>query len=273
MNLKHYTREAFTMKTNSHQLNWIVDASLFTGFWLASLLDLTGLAVHEWLGLAVGILAGYHLLAHWTWVKSVTQRLFGHTSPQAQRFYMIDAGLLAGFSLILLTGLAISTWLDLTLANYAAWHTIHVMATLIALGLLVIKIGLHWRWVYKVGQQIFDANSRLEKRQLNPQALPAIANTERRDFLKLMGVVSIAALIATYSAIESDESTQYTGSSQGNTNQRSSESASIPDTYGSSNSSRLGSICCNKGCSYPGHCRRYVDSNSNGRCDLGECQI
>ena len=260
------------MKTNSHQLNWIVDAGLFTGFWLASLMNLTGLAVHEWLGLAVGILSGYHLLAHWAWVKSVTQRWSGRTSAQARRFFIIDAGLLAGFSLTLQTGLVISTWLDLTLANYAAWYTIHVMASLITLGLLVIKIGLHWRWVYKVGQRIFGANSRLVKRQLNPQTVTAIANKERRDFLKLMGVVSIAALIAAYSALERDESTPNTGSSQGNSNQRSSQSASIPDTYGSSNSSRLGSICCNKGCSYPGHCRRYVDSNSNGRCDLGECQ-
>jgi hypothetical protein len=28
---------------------------------------------------------------------------------------------------------------------------------------------------------------------------------------------------------------------------------------------------CPRGCSYPGHCRRYTDSNNNGYCDLGEC--
>jgi hypothetical protein len=145
--------------------------------------------------------------------------LFGRTSAQARRFYIIDGGLLAGFSLILLTGLVISTWLDLTLASYAAWYTIHVMASLITLGLIVIKIGLHWRWVYKVGQRIFGTDAHKVKRQLNPQTVPAIANSERRDFLKLMGVVSIAALIAAYSAMETDESTQNTSSSQGNFNQ------------------------------------------------------
>jgi hypothetical protein len=30
-------------------------------------------------------------------------------------------------------------------------------------------------------------------------------------------------------------------------------------------------VRCNKRCSYPGQCRRYVDANKNKRCDLGEC--
>lgn len=30
-------------------------------------------------------------------------------------------------------------------------------------------------------------------------------------------------------------------------------------------------VRCNKGCSYPGRCRKYTDANANGRCDLGEC--
>lgn len=30
-------------------------------------------------------------------------------------------------------------------------------------------------------------------------------------------------------------------------------------------------VRCTKGCSYPGSCRRYIDENMNGLCDLGEC--
>jgi len=30
-------------------------------------------------------------------------------------------------------------------------------------------------------------------------------------------------------------------------------------------------IRCPKGCAYPGSCRRYIDANGNGLCDLGEC--
>lgn len=30
-------------------------------------------------------------------------------------------------------------------------------------------------------------------------------------------------------------------------------------------------IRCERACTYPGHCRRYLDQNGNGRCDNGEC--
>ena len=255
------------MKNRVHQSNWIVDASLFAGFWMASMLDLTGLAVHRWLGLAVGILAGYHLLTHWTWVKSVTQRWCGHTSFQARRFYMIDTCLLAGFSLILLTGLVISTWLDITLADYAAWYTLHVMATLVTLGMIVVKIGAHWHWIVNVGKKLLHPEPQPAKRPLNPQPELVLVNRERREFLKLMGMVSIAALTAAYSALENDDSTVAKSDSATS----SPESSSLLESYEGNTVSGLRSVCCQRGCSYPGHCRRYVDSNSNGRCDLGEC--
>ena len=30
-------------------------------------------------------------------------------------------------------------------------------------------------------------------------------------------------------------------------------------------------VVCDKGCVYPGQCRRYIDENGNGFCDLTEC--
>jgi hypothetical protein len=30
-------------------------------------------------------------------------------------------------------------------------------------------------------------------------------------------------------------------------------------------------VRCNRGCSFPGQCHRYVDSNANNLCDNGEC--
>ena len=39
---------------------WIIDAVLFAGSLICCWLDLTGVSLHEWIGLAVGVLAGYH---------------------------------------------------------------------------------------------------------------------------------------------------------------------------------------------------------------------
>ncbi|MCK5794063.1 MAG: hypothetical protein KAH12_05130 [Anaerolineales bacterium] len=44
--------------------NWLIDAFLFVGFLLTFFLDLTGLTIHQWLGIGVGSFALYHILAH-----------------------------------------------------------------------------------------------------------------------------------------------------------------------------------------------------------------
>ena len=59
------------MKRDKQKHNWLLDATLFGGFLAALWLDLTGVAVHQWLGVAVGLIAGYHLWKHWSWVKAV----------------------------------------------------------------------------------------------------------------------------------------------------------------------------------------------------------
>lgn len=194
------------MNNNSHKFNWLVDAGLFALFLVAAVLDLTGEALHQWLGLAVGTLAAYHLLAHWTWVKAVSQRLLGGTSAQAQLYYLIDAGLLTGFLLIVLSGLVISTWFDLSLANHDDWRSLHEIVTLLTLGLIVIKIGVHWRWIIKIGKKVFQTEPRQMGRAAALIKPAAAANSmDRGDFLRLMGIVTAAALLAAVSVLKEDE--------------------------------------------------------------------
>jgi len=63
---------------------------------------------------------------------------------------VMDASLMLGFALILVTGLVISSWLALALENYAAWRNIHVIASVATLLIIVVKIGLHSRWMSKL---------------------------------------------------------------------------------------------------------------------------
>jgi hypothetical protein len=121
------------------QKRWLVDAALLIGFLICFFLDLTGLALHQWLGIAAGALAAYHLLSHTNWVKAVTRRFFGKTSAQARLYYLIDALLLTGFAGMIGTGLVISTWLNLSLASYAAWHTVHFLSAILTLLVTVLK--------------------------------------------------------------------------------------------------------------------------------------
>lgn len=252
------------MKTNKQQRNWLIDAALFGGLLLAFWLELTGVEVHQWLGVAVAAGAGYHLFTHWAWVKSVTARFFAQTSEQARQYYLVDAAVLIGLATITVTGLVISTWLNLTLGNFAAWKSLHVIASISTLAAVVVKIGLHWRWIVSTARRYI-----LPKAAPAPEVKAAPANAlGRREFLRLMGGVSTVAVIATIGAVDAlktsvaaaatqtTNATTTTGTTQNTANTQASTSCVVR---------------CNKGCSYPGHCRRYVDSNGNGKCDLGEC--
>ncbi len=250
------------MKMNKQKHNWLIDAALFIGFLLSFWLELTGVALHQWLGVVIGVGAGYHLLTHWTWVKSVTSRFFKQTSAQARRYYVVDATVLIGLAMIIVTGLVISTWLNLTLTNYSTWWTVHVIASLGTLAAIVIKLGLHWRWIIATARRyIFP-----------PRPQPAGNGLDRREFLRLMSGVSVFAVIAAGSAVEALKQTAATtaatatSSTQSKTTNQSTGTASTQ-----SQSASNCTVRCNKGCSYPGHCRRYTDSNNNGRCDWGEC--
>src|SRR5512136_1484820 len=159
------------MKTNKQKHNWLIDAALFIGFLLSFWLELTGVAWHQWLGLAIGAVAGYHLLTHWTWVKSVTDRFFKQTSHQARLYYVIDAMVLIGLATIIVTGLVISTWFDLALANYSTWKTIHVITSLGTLAAVVIKLGVHWRWIIATARRyIFKPAAKARQQQPLPSA-------------------------------------------------------------------------------------------------------
>ena len=249
------------------QKRWLVDVTLFTGFLACFFLDLTGVGLHQWLGLAAGAVAVYHLLSHQNWVSAVAGRLFGKTSGQARLYFLIDALLLAGFAGMIVTGLVISTWLNLSLAAYNTWRAVHIVVSVETLLVVVLKIGLHWRWIVAVGKRIF-ASPAAHRMPAGDTAPMSTAAAERRNFLKLMAGVGAASLLAISQPFQNANAD--TGAELTESQAASLASASTGSSAAGSSVSCV--LRCGRRCSYPGHCRRYVDRNSNGRCDLGECQ-
>ncbi len=170
-------------------------------FWL----ELTGVALHQWLGVAIGAVAGYHLLTHWTWVTAVTDRFFKQTSRQARLYYLIDATVLIGLATIIVTGLVISTWFDLALDELRAVEDrLHVIASIGTLAAVVIKLGLHWRWIVATARRYIFPQPQ--------QPAPAATGMGRREFLRLMGSVSVFAALAAGSAVDALAQTASTAS-------------------------------------------------------------
>lgn len=282
--------------------NWWVDVLVFSGFILTFFMDFTGVSLHQWLGVAVCALAVYHLLVHWPWVKAVARRFTVKKQSQTREFFFIDLILAVGFLTMLVTGLVISTWFNLTLNNFSTWKNIHVYASIGSLSILLIKIGLHWRWIVSTTRKVFARP--VNGRSFSNAQTTLMANKmmDRRDFIRLMGPVTLITAVAVTGAVkairESAEnalSNQYVQAAaatqsptQGATTQVATTQSNVIDwqATGTSTPGQLAlqptstpqavvacSYRCPRGnhCSYPGRCHNYRDSNGNGLCDLGEC--
>ncbi|MBA4384322.1 MAG: hypothetical protein C0410_06270 [Anaerolinea sp.] len=289
----------------NQKINWLLDVTILLGFLVSFFLNLTGLAVHQWLGVAVFLAIVMHLVNHWSWVKCVFSKFFKKTSTRSRAYAMIDGLLLYGFVMIIETGLVISTWFNLNLANYEVWLDIHIYSSISTLILAVLKVGLHWRWIAKTASKLFSPALKL-----NPQVLtaaPQVSDVSRRDFLVTMGLVGLGSALAISNVLpslkkvsastevaQSNDPAATTAATQAQPTASSTQmqaataapteaATALPSATAqptavptSAPTAQSGLVCyatCpkRKHCSFPGDCGRYTDSDGNGKCDLGEC--
>ena len=281
----------------SQKTNWWLDAMLFAAFLSTFFLNITGVEIHQWIGIGLGALLVVHLVMHIDWVETVINRFFAKCSASARINLIIDMALMGGFSMIIFTGLIISTWLNLAFIDYSAWWTVHVISAVATMFALLIKLFLHRKWIVNV------AETRIFGRRVNPQPaaipIPAASRVNRREFLKMSAVLGAGAFVgasqihnvmeraivgqaaaaASTAAVEAQPVDQNVNLVTSNPTTAPTAAPTVIPTAvptqasaaSNQNSSASCSIRCPRRCSFPGHCRRYTDSNNNGKCDLGEC--
>ena len=67
--------QAKQRKLNQTKTNLLVDIAIFAAFLIALDPHMTGIAIHEWLSIALAATIVAHLLLHWKWLVQVTRRL------------------------------------------------------------------------------------------------------------------------------------------------------------------------------------------------------
>jgi hypothetical protein len=257
---------------------WWIDMTLFAGFLLAFFMSFTGIVLHQWIGIFGGLLAIIHMILHWDWVNAVNQRFFSKTNWIVRFKFLTDGALLVGFVLMTISGLLLSSWLNLTLNHYDQLLSFHIILSIVSLLLLLAKLGMHWKWIIKTTRNVISPlNTTNNPAHILKPTTSVSRSTQRRDFLRLLGVVGVGSVLALISATNS--------LAELNTSDPTSECLGVENSALSSDSitgypqsassySSEGSICsiqCGRSCSYPGHCRRYIDSDGDGLCDYGEC--
>jgi hypothetical protein len=128
-----------------------VDALVFVVFLLVINVPLTGLAIHEWLGIAIGVGFVVHLLQHGEWIVTTTRRFMSASSFHNRLNYLLMIGLFIGFASIIASGLIISEvalpWLGVVPAGGTFWLWLHLGSVGWVIWLTAIHLAVNWRWI------------------------------------------------------------------------------------------------------------------------------
>ncbi len=302
-------------KTRRIKINLYVDIVLLIAFLVLLKPFTTGIAIHEWLGLAMGAGLALHIVLHWRWIVSITQKLFCKLPTKIRIYYTLDALLLFTFTVTLITGILMSQvvlpLLGLRGIFLFPLPFVHEWASYVTLALLAVKLVLHWDWIkcafkrpVRKPQCATDAALPLS---------PAVAQScvplklSRRRFLLICGSAACVAALACLtrrkpvendSTIAANDNTaEKTASTVASTPVAHTPTSTVPTESAETATSEPVATATPEPTAtatavptatpapqrvvtrcpfgrindpYPGHCRRYVDKNGNGFCDLSE---
>jgi hypothetical protein len=156
----------------------ILDITMFGAFLAVSNPHLTGMTIHEWLGVSlIGALIT-HLLFNWEWIMNVGRTFFKKLWHQSRLNFVVDTAFFIVMTGVLFSGLMISEsvlpTLGIQLDASRSWRSIHFMLSDASVILLGLHFALHWKWVVtNVGRYIVNPVRGLFQRPTVPQVLTA----------------------------------------------------------------------------------------------------
>jgi hypothetical protein len=137
------------------RLDFWLDAAILTGFIVAYSFNFTGDAIHEWVGLALGLVLVVHLTLHWDWVVRATRNLIRRRGLD-RVIWLVNLALLLAMTLCVMSGLLISRAalpeLGIIVLNTAFWSHLHELTAEATLGLVPVHVALRWKWIVAVAR-------------------------------------------------------------------------------------------------------------------------
>lgn len=168
---------------NRTMVNLAVDVGIFIAFLVATAPRLSGLAIHEWLGIAFGAAIMAHLLLHWSWLVGVLRRFFGKVAWSARVNYLLNTLLFVAVTTIIVTGLLISEvalpFFGISLRGERLWLSLHRLSSDATVLLVGLHVALHWRWIVNAVRRLFSRGARRAAPQLTSQPAASISQETR----------------------------------------------------------------------------------------------
>jgi hypothetical protein len=145
------------------RLDFWFDAVILVGYTVAYSYGFTGVVIHEWLGIGLGVALLLHLTLHWDWVVRTTRRLISPRGPD-RLIWLVNLLLMFAMVLCVASGIAISRVALPELGIYPLqtpfWFRLHVLTAEVTVGLVPVHVALRWRWIAGVGRRLLAGRSR-----------------------------------------------------------------------------------------------------------------
>jgi hypothetical protein len=128
--------------------NFIIDIIATVVYIIAANPLITGLAVHEWVGLGIIIVFIVHCAAHYDWVLATIRH---HNDKVSVANLILDIVTLVVFMVVTISGLMVSRYLlplfGFVAPGYFFWNPLHSISAKVLLALLLVHVVVHWKWL------------------------------------------------------------------------------------------------------------------------------
>lgn len=151
-----------TPRTPSKVFLFSLDALLLVLGLLLMAPRLTGLALHEWIGISFLLPLLVHLLLSWRWIVTALRRTSAPTSRRDAVNLALNTLLFISTAVVIVSGLVISQvalpWLGVTgTVDDVAWRSTHNNWTDVMWVLVSAHVAMNWRWIARVGHRLMPA--------------------------------------------------------------------------------------------------------------------
>ena len=128
-----------------------VDAAVLAAYAAAANPALTGVGVHEWLGLGALLLLVVHAALHGGWVAETVRALRSGPAPSRIGNLAVDALAFVALAACVVSGLLVSGDVLRAFGWYAEgyyfWDPLHAVSAKVLLALVVVHVALHAKWI------------------------------------------------------------------------------------------------------------------------------